>query len=61
MVKKNNFEMYEDFRKQLISTANLFQNYLKINNLLINAKKLEKWRNKKWMLIKNNYLKINNY
>ena len=40
--KKSNFEIYEDFRKQLISVENLFQNYLKINNLLINEKKLEK-------------------
>ena len=40
---KKIFELYENFRKKIISVENLMQNYLKINNLL----KLEKRRSRR--------------
>ena len=40
--KKSNLEIFENFRKKIISVEHLMQNYLKLNNLL----KLEKRRSK---------------
>ena len=40
--KHNNLEIYENFRKKIVSVEHLMHNYLKINDLL----KLEKRRSK---------------
>ena len=41
-----NIELYEDFRKQIISEENLMQNFLKLNGLLELEKRRSKIKNK---------------
>lgn len=42
----NHLELYEDFRKQIISEENLMQNFLKLNGLLELEKRRSKIKNK---------------